>query len=700
MLLGALVGIVGGVAAAAVEWGLHHGSELLVGRAAHDAMYSGRTFVFLDSERGRWEALAILLLPAMGGLISGLLMSWLCPNVVGHGTGMFINAFHRHLGRLDPKVPFVKMGAAVVVISAGGSTGPEGPVAGMGAAIGSWFGKTFKLTPRERRTLLVAGCAAGVGAIFRCPLGGALFAATILYREPDVESDAFIPSFMASVLGYSVFTAFWGAGVHLLDGADRLLFASFTDLLPYALLGPLCGLLSIFYVLCVRTVEERLRPASRLPAWLSPAVGGLLTGAIACCLPQVMDGRYEFIQAAVNGGKEATEAASGGIEGLFVQRPEMTPWAWAGLFAAVAVFKCIATGFTVGSGASGGLLGPSVFIGGVAGAFLGACFEAAAPGLIDEDLRKSLIAAGMAGVLAAAMRTPLAAIVMLTEMTGSLGLVAPLMLVCVSSYLVGRRFGAHEEQLRSASESPAHAADPIVRLLESGRVSQLMERPWPAVVPPDATLGDLVAQMKSGTRPVVAVVREGQLEGLISLADIRAITGEDGLAEALIASDIMTRELCTVYDDDTLYAALEEFKRFHHDVIPVLSRGPRSQWLGMLTRQRVYEAVRNQIADVQQSVLTEHAGLAMIHHEGQIAELMLGVAPMHKDRIQRMPVPLQAVGQSLREADFARRFGAQVVGIQDEKGEIHCPPDIDKPLRPDYELIAIVFAASGEAPPT
>jgi Trk K+ transport system NAD-binding subunit len=120
----------------------------------------------------------------------------------------------------------------------------------------------------------------------------------------------------------------------------------------------------------------------------------------------------------------------------------------------------------------------------------------------------------------------------------------------------------------------------------------------------------------------------------------------------------------------------------------------------MLTRQRVYEAVRKQIADVQRSVLSEHAGLAMIHHEGQIAELMLGVAPTHKDRMQRMPVPLQAVGRSLREADFARRFGAQVIAIEDEKGEILCPPDIDIPLRPDYELIAIVFAGPGEAPPT
>jgi CBS domain-containing protein len=206
--------------------------------------------------------------------------------------------------------------------------------------------------------------------------------------------------------------------------------------------------------------------------------------------------------------------------------------------------------------------------------------------------------------------------------------------------------------------------------------------------------------MKPGTRPVLAVVRGGQLEGLISLADIRAIMEEEGLAEAVIASDIMTRDLCTVFEDDTLYAALEEFKRFHHDVIPVLSRGAGRQWLGMLTRQRVYEAVRKQIADVQRSVLSEHAGLAMIHHEGQIAELMLGVAPTHKDRMQRMPVPLQAVGRSLREADFARRFGAQVIAIEDEKGEILCPPDIDIPLRPDYELIAIVFAGPGEAPPT
>ncbi len=664
--LGALVGLLGGVAAAGLEWGLEHGSELLVGRFT----YLGGA----DVLQFRW---GVLLLPAAGGLASGLVVRWLCPRAIGHGTDVLTRAFHRRLGKMPLRGPLVKAVASIGVISCGGSAGPEGPIAALGAAIGSTIGKVFGLTARECRVLLIAGCAAGVGAIFGCPLGGALFAAGILYREPEFESDAIVPAFVASVVGYSIYMAFplREFGEHMLDGASGLVFSEPGELVLYAILGPLCGLLSIFFSVCLRLVERGAVPALRLPRWLSPAVGGLATGAIACLLPQVMDGRYLFIQNAMDGkftaGSSATHLAL--------------------LFGGVALVKCVATALTVGSGGSGGVLGPSVFIGGAAGAFLGAAAEALFPGAVPEELRRAMIPVGMAGVLAASMRIPMGALVMTTEMTGSYGLIVPLMLVCSSAYVVGRRYGLNHEQVRSAVDSPAHAADAVVHTLEAVQVESLIDRDWPLIASPDDSLPELVRHVRPGTRPVFAVTRGRRIVGLISVADIRRFMEEPGMADALIASDMMSEDLTTLHPDHDLYQALTAFRLSHHDVLPVVTRGRHSEWLGMLTRERVFETVQHQVEQLQKLVLREHAGLAAMEQEGQLQQLVMAVTPMSKDRVQRLLVPMQAVGKSLREADFRRQFGAQVIAIEQPDGSLQCPPDLDTPLETSQRLVAIVW---------
>ncbi len=668
--MGILVGLLGGLAAAGLEWALHEGVKHLVGQFTHVA----------GEDIGRFH-LGVLLLPAAGGLVSGLVVWWFCPTAFGHGTDALTRAFHHNMGKFPLKGPAIKGAAAAGVISCGGSAGPEGPIAALGAAIGSTMGSLFGMTPRERRVLLVAGCAAGVGAIFQCPLGGALFAAGVLYKEPEFETDAIVPAFVASVIGYSTFMAFYGFGEFLLPHASTLAFTTVWHLVPYLVLGPLCGLVSILLSLCMWTVEKKLLPWSRLPRWFAPAIGGLATGGLACVLPQVMDGQYDFIRNAMSAPGNPT---------AFVYT-EHDWWTWAGLFGAVAVVKCIATALTVGSGASGGVLGPSVFVGGAVGAFLGAAMEALYPGQVPDELRLALIPVGMGGVLAASMRVPLASIVMVMEMTGSYGLIVPLMLVCMTSYVVGRRFGLNHEQLRSAAESPAHAADAVIHILEANRVEQIMERDWPLVATRDMSMSQLVERIQPGTRPVFAVVDDSKLSGLISVPDLEGIMAEPGLADALIADDIMTEELATVFADDDLYSALNVFRIENHDVLPVVSRDRRRRWVGMLTRERVFEAVRQRVQETQQAVMKEHAGLAAIEQEGQLQQLVMGVNPMRTDQIQRLIVPMQALGKSLRDADFRRNFGAQVIAIEKPDGSIQCPPDIDAPLTMSDRLVAVVW---------
>ena len=669
--IASVVGVLAGLATAALKFGLHIGSEHLVGRYTH----LGQAHIL---EEFRIE---LLLLPALGGLVSGLLVHWFAPGLVGHGTDLFVRAFHREGGAMKLRGPAVNAVGAIGVISCGGSAGPEGPIAALGAAIGSSVGRLFTLTPRERRLMLIAGCGAGIGAICQCPLGGALFAASVLYREPDFEADAIAPACIASVVGYSVFISFPRHGYHLLQGADTLVFSSPRELIPYLVLGPLCGLFCIVFRACLRLIERRVVPKLTNLRWLAPALGGLATGGVACVFPQVMDGQYVFIQNAMDGE----------LLGGFGAR---SWWWWVALFGAVALAKCLATSLTIGSGASGGVLGPSVFMGGVVGAFLGVFVVTITPETFvadPENLRRALIPLGMAGVLSASMRAPLASLVMVSEMTGGYGLIVPLMLVCVSSYVVGRRWGGlNDEQVRSSADSPAHAGDLIIHLLEFWRVKDVMRRHWPETVRPDTTLRELVQLVKPGGYPVFAVVTDGRVEGLISLADIKHIMDDPAVSEAVIAADLMSQELSTVDPEDDVYYALTVMARGNHIVLPVVRRTEDGEFLGMLSREDIYTAVHAQVSDMRKHLLQEHEGLAVIEHEETLHQLVTGVSTGKTENVQRLLVPLQAVGQSLRESDFRRRFGVQVIAIEQPDGSIQCPPDVDSPLQTKQRLMAIV----------
>ncbi|MEN6493887.1 MAG: chloride channel protein [Thermoguttaceae bacterium] len=664
--LAALTGLAGGLAAAAMEWGLAEGSRLLVARVVPQA-----------SDQILHFSWGVLLLPALGGLISAVAILLLCPRSLGHGTTVLTRAFHRNQGELELRGPSVKAAAAVAVIACGGSAGPEGPIAAWGAALGSTCGRLFRVSPRQRRILLLAGCAAGIGAIFRCPLGGALFAVSIPYSEPDYESEAIAPSLIASVMGYSVFMALWGHGVPLLRHAQNLAFDSPWELLAYAVLGPLCGLVAIVLGMSFRGVEAAVTRARRLPGWLMPVLGGLATGAVACLLPQVMDGRYDFIQLALDGGIFAAGTAS---------------WAWwAGLFGAVTVAKCVATSLTVGSGGSGGVLGPSLFIGGGVGAFLGAAIEAVWPGVFPETLRQALIPVGMGGVLAASMRTPLAAIVMVAEMTASYGLIVPLMVVCVSAYVVGRRWGLNPEQVPTAAESPVHSADALVHFLESSSADELLDRDWKQVVTPTAGLGEILHKIEPGQQPTFAVVdANGWLLGIINLPDLDRVISNAMLSQVVIAHDLMTPARTVLHPDDDLYYALEMFRRENGNVLPVVAREQPQRWLGMLARRRVFDAVMRQAEASREFIAREYAGLLAIDQEARLENLLTTLAPTPTARIKRLMVPLELLGKSIRQSQFRSRYGGQIIAIEDSDGSLQCPPDLDRPLESQQRLLALV----------
>ena len=663
LTLAVIAGVLGGLAAAALRSALHFASAHLVGR-----------FVDLGGPAILHFQLVILLFPVLGGLASGLFVQGLLRIPPAHGTHQLVQAFHRRDGIMALRGPAARAVACVGVIGCGGSAGPEGPIAGLGAAIGSALGRAFELTPRARRTLLVAGCAAGVGAIFRCPLGGALFACSILYRRPELEGSALVSAFIASAVGYATLSSFVGFGGFLLAGANRLAFASALELPVYVALGIACGGTAIAFSVLVKRTESTFAGFASLPLWLRPALGGLAAGALACALPQVMDSEYRVMQNTLDGSFFA-----GAVHGA--------P-AWVLLLAALVLGKTIATAFTVGSGGAGGFLGPSLWIGGAVGALLGAVAEALAPGLLPPGVRSALIPVGMGGVLAAALRTPIAAIVMVMEMTGSYGLIVPLMIVCISSYLVGSRWGLIDEQVQSAADSPAHAADTVIGLLERARVHQAMRGVWPAVVERATPLASVIAALPAGDAPLAVVVERGHAVGVIAVAELRDVLGAEELPAAVIAEDVMAADFPALAPDESLYEALAAFERSGADALPVVDDADGS-YLGVLTRAAVHERVVGDLSHLRDQVLREHAGLAAFEEQNLLAGLLSGLPATSTGAIARVPVDASLVGRSLREVDFRRTRGGVVLAIQTADHRVISPPDPARPLAPGDRLVVL-----------
>jgi len=665
LLLAILIGVAAGLSAAAMEWGLHDGTDLLIGR-------------FMPQNLGRLAQFnaGLLLLPVLGGLLSGLLLRWICPGARMHGTEALTRAFHHDRGVMALRPPMTYAASSVVVIASGGSAGPEGPVAALGAAIGSSLARVFRVTPRQRRLMLIAGCAAGVGAIFRCPLGGALFAVSVPYSEGDYESEAIVPSVVASVVSYTVFMSLWGLAKPLLPETGALVFAAAWELIPYAFLGLACGLVSILFSFSFRFVSGVLTPALPLPDMLRPAVGGLVTGGLACLVPAVIDSRYDFVRQALDGS-------------LFAGSAGLSWWHWSGVLAAVVVVKCWATSATVGSGGAGGLLGPSLFLGGATGALVGAVLEALFPGLVPEELRRALIPAGMGGVLAATMRVPLAAVVMVAEMTGGYRLIVPLMLVCASAYVIGRRWGLNREQVPTAAQSPVHAADAVIRILEASRVRDFLEPDWPYELAPDTSLAEIAKMIQPGAQPIFAVVEGGRLRGVVTLPGLERSALDRHVAQTVLAVDIMTEDVPTLAPEDDLYHALEIFRRGNLYVLPVVSDADAGRWLGMLTRARVFHAVAKQIEASRRAIFEEYQGLLAMDQEARFDHLLSAVSPAGDAPIQRLLVPLDALGKSIRHCGFRTRFGVQVVAVEFADGRVQMPPDLDRPLQESDRLLTL-----------
>jgi chloride channel protein, CIC family len=510
--------------------------------------------------------------PAVGGLLSGLIVYTFAPEAEGHGTDAVVNAFHRMRGVIRARVPLIKTVASALTIGSGGSAGREGPIAQIGAGFGSSLATWLKASDRERRLLMLAGAAGGLGAVFRAPLGGAFFAAEVLYRDVEFESAALVPAFISSIVAYSVYcgvTGRWGA----IFTVPPVNFNHPLELALYVALGLICALVGVVHVKVFYGLRDRVFRRWPIPNHIKPAIGGLVVGAIAFFLPEVLGMGYGWAQLAIDG-----------------QLPLR-------LAALIVVMKIIATGFTVGSGGSGGVFAPSMVIGACLGGTFGTFLHAWIPDVVTQPSAYVLV--GMAGFFAGVSKAPVATLIMVSEMTTGYGLLAPLMLTTAVAYvLTPRRISIYENQVDSRVDSPAHEGEYAVDILERIHVSDALPKDKPVIsFRPETQLPEIlegVAACKQHAFPVLA--DGGGLRGVIYFDDIRIFFTERGLpARAVVAQDLLASNFTTVLLNEDLASALRKFRTTIRDELPVVDPADTKRVVGILNRRDLMVAYHDRM---------------------------------------------------------------------------------------------------------
>jgi CIC family chloride channel protein len=570
-LIGILIGIVSGLGAILFNFLLQRGTHFFM----HDLPWlvlpppvAARHFLGIPLSR-----CVMILIPALGGLISGLLVFSFAPEAEGHGTDAMIDSFHRKKGVIRRRVPLIKTIASAITIGSGGSAGKEGPIAQIGAGFGSFLASLLRVGDKERRIMLLAGAAGGIGAIFKAPLGAALFATEVLYRKEDFEFEALIPCILSSIVAFMVFT--FHDGNATIFHIPRFSLATPAQLPFYAVLGVLCAVVGFPYVWFFYGARNRFFRRLNLPRSLKPAIGGLMVGLIAVFLPQVLGGGYTWIQSAIDGQ-------------LVVP-----------LMAALIFAKIVATSCTISSGGSGGVFAPSLFIGSMLGGAFGTMCHRFFPAIVAEP--SAFVLVGMGGFFAGVAKVPIAALIMVAEMTGGYNLIVPMMIVSSLSFLLLGRVSLYEKQVPTRVDSPAHIGDFAVDIMDRLFVrNAVVEDRKVEAIPESMPFEQILPLVLASDQQDFPVVdKEENLSGIISMTDLRQAMADKEVHALLLAKDIAMGGVRTVTMDDTLNTALSLMASLDVRELPVVSKDDPRKVISFVSRKDITRAYHEEVERVR-----------------------------------------------------------------------------------------------------
>jgi CIC family chloride channel protein len=526
-----------------------------------------------------WDTrLMYALVPAIGGLIVGPLIWYFAREAKGHGVPEVMDSVIRFGGKIRLRVVGVKALASAVTIGTGGSSGREGPIVHMGSAIGSNVAQLLKMTPAQTKIVLGCGAAAGIAATFNTPIAGVLFAVELILMEFKTRS--FIPLVIASVIATLVAPGFDAGIQHALTGEwpedpwsanpafsvpQEFALESPYELVAYLGLGIICGLLALVYITVLYRSEDFFDKLKTKP-WIKPAIGGLILGGLGLAFPWVHGVGYTSIEEVLNGEWD-TSANTYLI----------------GLMAVLALVKIMGVSLTLGSGASGGIFAPALFIGAMAGGAFGALLNQVFPDSTAAYGAYALVA--MAALVAASTRGTLTAILMVFEMTRVYAIILPLLFACVIADMVAS-MGSPEtiytrKLLRRGTKIVQDLEPNVMQLFTVKDVMVPLEDV--VTLEPDDALHKVVAVIRrTGHNGFPVLDEDGRLIGVVTHEDTRKAHNRGDLF--VTAGDLMTRDMVTVTPYQTGEAALRRMGDRHISHLPVVDPYDETKLMGWVSK--------------------------------------------------------------------------------------------------------------------
>ena len=610
-----LIGILGGFGAVGIQYAIRGFEHLFWG-----GDFNLKTI--LDIHWG-WK----IFIPAMGGVFVGLIIQYVAREAKGHGVPEVMEAISLRNGIIRPRVVLAKLSASAVYIASGGSVGREGPVIQIGSAIGSSLGQLFKVNPKRMRTFVACGAASGIAAAFNAPVAGALFAVEVILG--DFAVPLFSPVVISSVMATVVSRHFLGDSPAF--EVPKYHLGSPMELGFYVVLGFLAAGVALLFIKTLYKSEE-IFDNLKWPEPVKAGLGGIGIGLIGIFFPQIFGVGYDTITSALN-GELIWKVALG-----------------------LVFLKIVATSLSLGSGGSGGIFAPSLFMGAVLGAFYGSVIAEYFPNLEIFPGAYALVAMG--GVVAAATHGPIAAILIIFEMSGDYKIILPLMITCIIATVIAMRVKKEsiytlKLKLRGIN---LHGGREI-NVLKSLNVSEVYRKSV-ETMDESVPFPKIVEKMANSQHSYFYIVdANNNIPGSISLNEIRqTIIDYENLKNLLIAKDIMNPEVVTVSIDDNLDDVMKKFGRNNIDEFPVISEKDGRKIVGSIWQRDVIEIYNRQVflRDMSGELGVDIQKTAKQHFVPVYDEFHL--------------VELEAsnifIGKTLRQLNLRQKFGAEIILVK------------------------------------
>ncbi|MFQ5597119.1 MAG: chloride channel protein [Nitrospiria bacterium] len=515
---------------------------------------------------GHWSR---MFLPAIGGLLVGLLLYYFDREAKGHGVPEIIYALRRRGGRIRRRVAFLTSIASALTIGTGGSAGTEGPIIQIGASVGSSIGQWFHVSPNYLKTLAAAGAAGGLAAVFNAPIAAVIFAMEVLLREFKVQvfSMVVFSSVIASVTS------------HVLLGDNTFLptqpfgIEHPAELGLYFILGLIAAPLAKVFTKIVLWVEELFSRMEKIPKPFRPMVGGFFVGVLGLIIPMILG----------SGHFEVTTVLSTGNNPL--------QWGFSLLFLLVAG-KMVATSVTLGSGGSGGDLMPSLFIGAMMGALFGKAAYLLFPNIAPPG---AYALVGMGLIFSVVANAPVTAIMMMFEITQDYRIILPLMFSVTITMLMSQQMGeigiyGRVLLKRGIRLEGGDVHDPIMSVTVDEVMVKNVEIVWQ-----NMTVEKLTQFIEKSLHTGFPVVNaQGDLLGMVTYAEIHKAAQEGLDSEKVLVDQIMRKDVPHVFPEEVLVEVVRKMQASKIDRVAVVEPENPQRLVGLITRTNIMSAYQTE----------------------------------------------------------------------------------------------------------